>query len=418
MFALRRAAFAAALLVASPIPVAAQAPSDPPSYGPRTLDYTERALDAYRALVGHADVSRPMPRGSLNLAEGRRGPAVAALRARLAAFGDLATAGGDAFDAPTKAALQRFQARHGLTQTGAVGRMTLAALDMPIETRIARLSASIERMRISNLRFADRYVVVNIPAATTEAIAGGVVERRHTAIVGRPDRPSPVLAARLSAVNLNPTWTVPASIVRADIAPQAARDPAWLGRHGMRVLGPQGLEYDPATIDWTQDLPNGFLVRQDPGPDNSLGAVRIDMPNAHAVFLHDTPKRDLFRSDRRFQSSGCARVEGVRDLAAWLLDGSDWTRERIEQEIGTGARVDIRLHRPVPVLWVYLTAWAMPDGTVHFREDVYEKDNPLGILETSISPNRALPRPAAQPPTPIATIAADPVSTGSIRPRR
>jgi L,D-transpeptidase YcbB len=414
MSALRRVAFAAVAVLV----LGGPARADAPSYGPRTLELTERALETYRQLAGHPDLARPLPRGSLNLAEGRRGAAVAALRARLIAFGDLQGAAGDAFDAATKAALQRFQARHGLTQTGAVGRMTLAALDMAVEARIARLSASIERMRISNIRFADRYVVVNIPAATTEAVAGGVVERRHAAIVGRPDRPSPVLAARLSAVNLNPTWTVPASIVRADIAPQVMRDPTWLARHGMRVLGPQGLEYDPATIDWTQDLPHGFLVRQDPGPDNSLGAVRIDMPNAHAVFLHDTPKRELFRSDRRFHSSGCARVDGVRDLAAWLLDGSDWTRERIEQEIGTGARVDIRLHRPVPVLWVYLTAWALPDGTIHFREDVYEKDNPLGILETSISPNRALPRPAAQSPAPIATIVADPISTGSIRPRR
>jgi murein L,D-transpeptidase YcbB/YkuD len=414
MSAFRRAVAVALLSLVSFAPALAEVPS----YGPRTLELTERALEAYRALAANPDLARPLPRGTLNLAEGRRGGAVSALRARLAAFGDLETAAGDIFDAATTAALRRFQARHGLTQTGAVGRMTLGALDMPMDQRIARLSASVERMRISNIRFADRYVVVNIPAATTEAIAAGVVERRHTAIVGRADRPSPVLAARLTAVNLNPTWTVPASITRSDIAPQAARDPAWLARHGMRVIGPQGVEYDPATMDWTRDLPHGFVVRQDPGPDNSLGAVRIDMPNAHAVFLHDTPKRELFRSDRRFHSSGCARVDGVRDLAAWLLDGSDWTRERIEQEIGTGARVDIRLHRPVPVLWVYLTAWAMPDGTVHFREDVYEKDNPLGILETSISPNRALPRPAPQPAAPIAAVSVDPTPTGSIRPRR
>ncbi len=152
-------------------------------------------------------------------------------------------------------------------------------------------------------------------------MADGVVERRHVAIVGRPDRPSPVLATRITAVNLNPNWTVPTSIVKADIIPHMRKDAQFLKKNHMRLIGAGGVEIDPKTVQWATLQNPHFFVRQDPGPHNSLGQTRIDMPNAQAVFLHDTPKKELFRNDVRFNSSGCARVDGVRELAALAVEG-------------------------------------------------------------------------------------------------
>jgi murein L,D-transpeptidase YcbB/YkuD len=143
----------------------------------------------------------------------------------------------------------------------------------------------------------------------------------------------------------------------------------------MRLLDGQGGEIDPRLVDWRSDRVPAFTIRQDSGSWNSLGAVRIDMPNAHAVYMHDTNHKNLFKSDYRFQSSGCARVADVRDFAAWLLRDTDkWGRREIDAGIATGSRIDIRLPRAVPVAWIYLTGWATRDGTVHFRRDVYEYD--------------------------------------------
>ena len=144
----------------------------------------------------------------------------------------------------------------------------------------------------------------------------------------------------------------------------------------MRLLDGAGGEIDPTLVDWQGGHAPAYTVRQDPGAWNSLGFLRIDMPNPHSVYMHDTPHRELFGSDYRFHSSGCARIGDVRALAAWLLsDDPKWGRREIDAGIATGQRIDIRIARPVPVAWIYLTGWAMSDGTVHFRNDIYKHDD-------------------------------------------
>ena len=167
--------------------------------------------------------------------------------------------------------------------------------------------------------FGHRYVVVNIPAAVAEAVENGKVVRRHAAIVGKPDRPSPTLTTHLTAVNLNPTWTVPLGILKKDIRTKMRRDPGYIARMHMRVLDGSGREIDPSSVNWQSDGAPNYTVRQDSGSFNALGALRFDMPNPHSVYLHDTNNRSLFSADYRFQSSGCARIENPRDLAVWLL---------------------------------------------------------------------------------------------------
>lgn len=320
----------------------------------------------------------PTVPGGVELAPGAQGPAVALLRQRLAITDDLdpEKIAGDLYDDELTVAVRKFQARHGLEETGSVGKQTLAALNVPVSRRLKQLAASLDRLGGMSFSFAQRYVVVNIPAAFAEAVEGDKVARRYVVVVGKPDRASPTLTTHITAVNLNPTWTVPLSIVKKDIMTKMRKDPSYVSRMHMKLLDAQGGEIHPSTVDWKSDRSPNFTIRQDSGNHNALGNVRIDMPNPHSVYMHDTNHRNLFKSDYRFHSSGCARVADVRDLAAWLLqDNPGWRRPEIDAAIAKGQRTDVRLPRGVPVAWLYLTGWATRDGTVHFRPDVYDHDD-------------------------------------------
>jgi murein L,D-transpeptidase YcbB/YkuD len=217
--------------------------------------------------------------------------------------------------------------------------------------------------------------MVNIPGAQVEAVENGVVELRHTAVVGRPDRPSPELKVKALAVNFNPFWTVPASIVRKDLIPRMQQHPNYLAKNHIRIYDPHGNELQADQINWYSDDATHYMFRADPGAVNPLGVVRINIANKDGVYMHDTPEKNLFGEDERFDSSGCVRVQNVRELVDWLLqDNGGWDRNRIDQVIRSGQRLDVKLTRPVPVYWVYITAWANPDGVVQFRPDIYDKD--------------------------------------------
>jgi L,D-transpeptidase YcbB len=317
------------------------------------------------------------------LKTGDKGLLVEILRQRLASEGDLSAdlGTGTSFDAELANAVRRFQARHGLPESGAVRARTLEALNVPALTRHRQLTASAQRLAGSTFSFGERYVVVNIPSTAVEAVERGQVARRFVAIAGKVDRPSPVVETRVTAVNLNPTWTVPVSLIKKDIIPHVRKDPGYLEKMKIRILDAKGQEVDPKTLDWSTQNAVNYTLRQDPGAINSLGQIRIDMPNKHAVYMHDTPKKQLFAQDARFHSSGCVRVADVADLAEWLLRGTNgqagaWTREGIDTAIASATRQDIRLDKPVPVAWVYLTGYATADGAVHFRDDVYGLDTP------------------------------------------
>jgi murein L,D-transpeptidase YcbB/YkuD len=135
---------------------------------------------------------------------------------------------------------------------------------------------------------------------------------------------------------------------------------------------------DPHSVDWSATQTPNFTVRQESGAWNALGSVRIDMPNSYSVYMHDTNQKSLFSDDYRFDSHGCARVDNVRDLAAWLLkDLPKWNRQEIDQVIGSGQRQDIHLPQRIPVAWIYLTGWMTRDQTVQFRNDIYDQDAQL-----------------------------------------
>lgn len=310
---------------------------------------------------------------------GVAGPHDDLLRKRLLMSGDLAddkTTG--VHDDAVVEALKRFQSRHGLAPTGTMTPRTLAALNVPVHKRIKQLEASLERLEATKFAFGPRYVVVNLPATYAEAIENDVVVRRYRVVVGKTEKPSPTLTADITRVVLNPTWTVPASITKAEISAHMRKDPGYLSRMHMEVLDAQDRPIDPRSVDWSGTHTPNFTVRQQSGTFNALGAVKIDMPNPYSVYMHDTQQRNLFSNDYRFDSHGCSRVDNVRDLAAWLLkDQPKWNRAAIDATIASGQHLDVPLSKKVPVAWVYLTAWMTRDQTVHFRNDVYAQDEHL-----------------------------------------
>ncbi|TXM79052.1 L,D-transpeptidase family protein [Methylobacterium sp. WL69] len=407
--------------------VVARVSADPmPTLSPATFLDTLKMADRYQAMAD-AGGWASLPPG-LVVKPGARDPAIPALRKHLALVGDLPAdaPASDLLDAPLAAAVKSFQARHGLPETGLIGRQTVAALNVPAATRQRQLAASAARQIGSTFAFGDRYVVVNIPSATVEAVERGTVVRRYVAVVGKPDKATPRIEARITDVNLNPTWTLPVSIIKKEIIPKMRKDPGYLARERIRILGPGGVVVDPTTIDWASEKAANYTLRQDSGLDNSLGQVRIDMPNKQAVYMHDTPSKSLFAREVRFHSHGCVRVAQVKELAGWLLEGtpgpnggaSTWGPMEIESHIATNERLDIKLPKQIPVTFVYLTGYATPDGRAHFRDDIYGIDSPIAPMPEVATTGSITPRPTLKPaPAQVMPAkAAPPRATGLVPP--
>jgi murein L,D-transpeptidase YcbB/YkuD len=364
----------------APLPPRETALSDDPqpTLQPDTFFATAKASERYSAIVDAGG----WPTDIVALGPGTKGPAVLNLRKRLAIEGDLdaSKASGLAWDAGLTAAVKRFQSRMGLRQTGVVAGATLKAINVPASVRFNQLASSANRLAGLNFSFDDRYVVVNLPSTSVEAVENGRVVHRYVAIVGDPEHPSPEISAHIQVINLNPTWTVPISIIKKEIIPRMQRDPGYLTRAKIRILDGSGQEINPRTVNWSTERAANYTLRQDSGAGNSLGSIRIGMPNKLAVYMHDTPSKSLFGADYRFLSHGCVRVQGVYDYAEWLLQGTGgapdgvWDKAALQAKIKEGAAFDIKLTKAVPVIWVYLTGWSNGDGPAKFRDDVYGID--------------------------------------------
>ena len=354
-----------------------------PTLSPATVQHTEQAIAQFEGIVtkgGWPEVAQ-----TDRLRVGARNPAVPALRQRLMASGDLDAQGGvsDIFDSYVEAGVRRFQARHGLSVDGLVREQTLKALNVPAEVRLAQLRTNLVRLRSLSGNLGSRFVVCNIPAARIEAIEGGVAVSRHTAVAGKVDRPSPDINSRIVEINFNPYWTVPVSIVRRDLIPKMQAEPDYLTNNHIRIFDMRGEELTPSQINWYSTEAVNYRFKQDPGDFNSLGSMRINFPSKDGVYMHDTPAKGLFGEDMRFHSSGCVRVQNVRELVNWLLmETPGWSRQEIDAVIKSGERKDAKVTRPVPLYWVYVTAWATPDGVTQFREDIYNRDG-LGPVATT-----------------------------------
>ncbi len=307
----------------------------------------------------------PAVPGGTKLALGMAGPRVLAVGERLAATGDLDSDPTPAFDAGLSAAVARFQRRHGLEVDGIVGKATLAELNVPVAQRLAAMEASLRRLRQREAGWGDRYLVVNIAAATYRVVESGRVRFEYPAIVGRPSWQTPVLDGVIERLDFNPSWTVPPRIASLEILPKIQRDPSYLARHHMHYVDGQ--------------------IRQDPGPDNPLGVVKFYFDNPYSVYLHDTNNRDLFSRYDRFLSHGCVRIADAVGLARYLLkDDPAWPEVRISELIQSGRSLRIQLMNTIPIHIVYDTAWVDSERIVQFRRDVYHRQsNELAAMPDS-----------------------------------
>jgi murein L,D-transpeptidase YcbB/YkuD len=347
-----------------------------PTLSPETAQATEQAISQYADLVGRGGWNA-VPTGP-RLKLGSTGERVVALRKRLMTTGDLDPNLGmsPTFDSYVEGGVRRFQARHGLIPVGVVGDDTMQSLNIPAQTRLRQLETNLVRIRtMANGNLGDRYVLANIPAAEIETVEDGRVAARYTAVVGKVDRASPVLDAKILQVNLNPFWTVPASIVKKDLIPQMQKDAQYLTKKNIHIIDKSGAELQPSEVNWHSDEATNYMYKQDPGEDNSMGTVRINMQNQHGVYMHDTPSKNLFGENTRFHSSGCIRIQNVKELCTWLLRNQpNWDRRSLDAAIKTGNRIDIQVTPAVPVYWRYISGWGAADGSVQFREDIYGQD--------------------------------------------
>ncbi|MBK1709425.1 L,D-transpeptidase family protein [Marichromatium gracile] len=327
-----------------------------------------RALRDYVAQDHLLDLP-PLPAGP-PLGLGSRGERVVGVRERVRLIaGESLPAAGDEtarrFDAGLREAVRELQRRYGLVDDGVVGPRTLAVLNRPIDAaRIERALINLERMRWLYAELPPDHLFVDLAGYRVVLVRGGEAVWQTRAIVGSVEDQTPMFRDRMDHLVINPTWTVPVSIQKGM---------GWVSQDYLLVDRRSG------AVRRGGDASNyrRYQLVQKPGADNALGRVKFMFPNRHAIYLHDTPSRWLFSRRQRTFSHGCIRVDEPLELATALLEGSAWSRERIERQIARGRTRHIHLERPLPVLLYYLTVSADAAGRLVFRDDVYDRDPAL-----------------------------------------
>ena len=340
-----------------------------------------KSLKATLQLYTQYDVSGGWP----NIPTGppvKRGgtdPRIVIVRKRLGVTGELqddTSATSEVLDDKLAEALFRFQDSHGLDADGALGPKTLSELNISARERIDQIRINLERARWVLRTVGNDMVVVNIAGFYLRVVLGGNAAWTTRVIVGRPYTKTPVFTGELKHVVLNPDWTVPRSIVRGELFAKAAADPNYVAANNYVLTSASG-RIDASGVDWTQwtasTFPYGFV--QKPGPNNALGLVKFLFPNKYSVYLHDTPRRDLFGKSGRSFSHGCIRVEDPMKLAEIILGHSlGWERGQIDKVVAAGKLLQVNLPKTIPVLLLYWTVDPQPDGSARFYQDLYGRD--------------------------------------------
>ena len=351
-----------------------------PAIQPRHPEYAA-LMRGLTALHGaEAKGGWPAVRG-VAVAPGASHPAVAALRARLTASGDLgaASGAGNRYDQPLERAVRVFQEHQGLAPTGRLDAKTVAALNVPLATRIRQVALNLERWRWLPDDLGARHFRVNIPYFHLEAYEQGRVVFDIRAVVGKPGNETPIFSERMTHVVMSPYWNIPPKIASDETMPAAWADPDYLDRQNIevvRVSDKQAAVVDTSTLDWSDDeLLAGLRFRQRPGAGNALGFVKFVFPNQYDVFVHDTPADALFSRLGRAFSHGCVRVEEPMELAKYVLrDQPRWTPEAISTAMHAGTETHVKLREAIPIHIVYFTSWVDAKGGLQFRDDVYGLD--------------------------------------------
>ena len=369
-----------------------------PLLSPGNIEPMKTAIKRYTDIVAHGGWPTVQP---LQMEVGTNNEAVTVLRQRLAAEGDLTAqpsgffSGPAYFDQEVSDALKRFQDRYGLNATGDLmdpdklknGTRTVAALNVSAEARLAQLKANLTRLQ-SQVIAKGRYVLVNIPGEQIEAVENNQVALRLNGVVGKPERPSPLLSSNIEEVKFNPTWTLPPTVVKEDLIPKGqslqGKGVDVLAKFGIDAYDGNGKKLDTSKINWSSATTANLRFMQEAGKENPLGFAKLDFASPESVYMHDTPSSKLFDKSYRAASSGCIRVDHMDKLATWLLKETEgWSPSRVLDMKASGEGRIVRLKRAVALHWVYITAWATEDGIVHFRRDLYGKDQAFGVSVTA-----------------------------------
>jgi L,D-transpeptidase YcbB len=373
---------------------------------PKLIAGVEPDSDAYRrtetALAHYLDLAKqqqqspaePLSIVTKPISIGGHYPAIAALLARLQLEGDAAadtnsapdpstsTATDGVFDAALSAAVKSYQHRHGFTEDGKLTSQTIHSLNVPMDFRVAQLQDSLERWRWLPEPYLHARLMVNLPEFVlrgfdldhkldfTMRVVVGQVKGQHE---------TPVFTHMMKYLVFRPYWSVPVDIAKKELVPHILTNRGYLASKNFEVTNNKGV----VQTDYTaHQVSQGMvMVREKPGPKNSLGLVKFIFPNQYDIYLHSTPAVSLFERTRRDFSHGCIRVQKPEDLAVWVLQGQsqgqngDWDLEKVQDAMNNGPdNHTVGLKTPLPIVIFYLTAIVGEDGQAHFFDDVYGYD--------------------------------------------
>lgn len=357
----------------------ANPPKGFPTLSPENINALKAAIRLYSEIVEQGGWPQ-IPESQMQI--GSTGQTVGLLRRRLSLSGDLKGPDSgflsDVYGGDLEKAVKRFQASNGLTPTGIVDKRTIAALNVPAAARLRQLRTNLTRLQELGKSTGQKYVMVNVPAAQIEAVENDRVVSRHAGVVGKIDRQTPLLKSAIYELNFNPVWHLPPTVIEKDLVPKgqdmSRRGQDVLAKLGIEAIGADGRKLDATKINWSSASAKSMTFRQAPGPENPLGFVKINFHNTHSVYMHDSPSQTIFGRNFRAASSGCVRIAGIEHLATWLTAEQGWSKEKVLEMKKSGERLDFKLKKPVPLYFVYVTAWATEDGVIQFRRDIYQKD--------------------------------------------
>ncbi len=343
-----------------------------------------RKLIQYKGMV--QGEKWPVVRTNSLLKKGDRNHLVVILRKRLIMSGEMnsnMTGKVNYFDKELKQAVMHFQRRHGIKEDGMIGDQTVEALNVTAEKRIRQIEINLERMRWIARNLGHRYILVNIADYRLDTFDYGEMIMSKEVVVGKPFWDTPIFSDKIRYIVLNPSWKIPDSIGQEEIVPAIKNNRDYLTEQGIKIYSSwasYAREIDPQDISWSDVIDENFKYKfiQSPGPRNPLGRIKFMLPNKYHVYLHDTPSKGLFSRTFRAFSHGCIRVRDPVDLAEYLLGHQpEWDREKILKIIEKGRELKVELLNPITIHILYLTAWVDDREILHFRQDIYGRDERL-----------------------------------------
>ncbi|HWW98215.1 MAG TPA: L,D-transpeptidase family protein, partial [Edaphobacter sp.] len=375
------------------------------SVEPDSEDYrkTEQALAHYLDLAKQQqeEGAEPLPAVTKAVSVGEIYPAVAALLTRLQLEGDAdadvtLNPSSSVFNSTLSEAVKSYQHRHGIAEDGRLTPQTIKSLNVPLTDRVAQLQNSLERWRWLPEPYLHARLMVNLPEFvlrgydpdhqldfTMRVVVGQVMGQHET----------PVFTHMMKYLVFRPYWNVPVDIARKELVPHMTANRGYLASKNFEVTNNKGVVLTDYTAK--QVAQGAVMVREKPGPKNSLGLVKFIFPNQYDIYLHSTPAVSLFERSRRDFSHGCIRVQKPVDLAVWVLQGQgDWDEDKVQEAMSSGPdNKTVSLKTPLPIVIFYLTAIASEDGHTHFFDDIYGYDAEMQKVFAKGPPYPVKPEP-------------------------